>query len=70
MPSTRHTFSKCGHKGFGSHCHRCALADTLEKKAESAKNDTKKAELKAEVSRLRAPRAKKFGSFTPTVVEG
>lgn len=36
MPATRHRFSKCGHRGFGSTgCHRCELADKLEARAKS-----------------------------------
>lgn len=30
MPATRHSFGKCGHKGFGAECHRCAEADRME----------------------------------------
>ena len=38
MPATRHRFSKCQHKGFGSTgCHRCEQADKLEALATSLK---------------------------------
>lgn len=31
MPATRHRFTKCGHRGYGSiGCHRCETADKLE----------------------------------------
>lgn len=26
----RHTFSSCGHKGFGAYCHRCKEADRMD----------------------------------------
>ena len=30
MPVTKKTFAKCGHKGLGVYCHRCAEADRME----------------------------------------
>jgi hypothetical protein len=61
MPATRHKFSRCGHKGFGSPgpntqtgCHRCAQADKLE--ASLKENDKDYQAKKAEVARLRAPK--------------
>lgn len=54
MPANRHTFSNCGHKGWGGYCHRCKEADKLEAKSKQkgvAKEEVEK--LKAEVDRLR-----------------
>ena len=35
MPSTRGTFYKCNHKGWGGSCHRCDFADKLEAMAKA-----------------------------------
>ena len=56
MPARRHHFGKCGHFGFGGECHRCAQADALDAQAQKAKEGPKAAALKAEATRLRAPR--------------
>jgi hypothetical protein len=63
MPASRHAFSKCGHKGYGADCHRCALADKLDALAKTGKNKRKKSYghdwddvvLQTEVLRLRGP---------------
>lgn len=52
MPATRHRFGKCGHKGFGGFCHRCAQADALEKKLPKASAEAE-AKMKVEIARLR-----------------
>lgn len=33
----RKRFVKCGHLGFGQYCHRCQLADTMEKEGKEGK---------------------------------
>jgi hypothetical protein len=81
MPATRHTFGKCGHKGFGAECHRCQEAVRLEaigndkakaapigkqRKTEAFKG-WKKADFLAEAKRLALPREKR-NVYTPTVI--
>ncbi len=86
MPANRvhpRTFTKCGHKGFGAHCHRCAEGDRLiaigegkakpaqpgkHRRTEAFKGWSKDAFLK-EGNRLKAPRAKE-STFTPTADGG
>ena len=65
MPATRHTFKKCGHKGFGGHCHRCETADKLQAKFANKKASEESQKAADEVFRLRGPAKQKGGSFTP-----
>ncbi len=63
MPTTKMSFSKCGHKGHGAYCHRCDDAERLEKLADTPTDKRKshkewdEGALRAEAARLRAPRA-------------
>lgn len=67
MPTTRHRFSKCSHRGLGAQCARCQTAERLEAMAEIPKNKRKeglyqdwdKEQLLAEAKRLRGPQKKK-----------
>lgn len=64
MSATRHKFSKCGHRGFGSTgCHRCEAATNLEKNPKGLKPEA----VKAEVERLKGPQKKKGQPYTPNV---
>jgi hypothetical protein len=86
MPANRvhpRTFTKCGHKGLGAYCHRCAEGDRLiaigkgeakpaapgkNRRVESFKGWSKDAFLK-EGARLKAPRVRE-NTFTPTTEGG
>lgn len=67
MPATRHRFSQCGHKGFGSFCHRCAEATRLENVVLPTlkKNSDEFHRMKELVAHLRAP--KKRNKFVAEV---
>ena len=75
MSTTKNNFSKCGHKGRGAHCHRCADADRLEKLADvpqdkrTAFKDLDKAQLLAEAARLRGPQSTHRRLPEPTLPE-
>jgi len=52
MPSTRHKFLKCGHRGKGSICRRCDQAEKYKARAEKLKDSSEKTWLLAEARRL------------------
>lgn len=59
MPVTKNRFG-CGHKGLGTHCHRCAQADRLE---ELAKNPPAQvANTETDTENTKKPKKKKSTS--------
>lgn len=73
-------FSKCGHKGMGAFCHRCAEADRLEAIGNGEKKPVgtgrkdgkpvafagwKKEDFLAEAKRLRGPQSSRKGRQAP-----
>lgn len=76
MPNTKIRFSKCGHRGHGGHCHRCAEADRLEAMVDVPKTkrsksfqDWTKEQLLAEAARLRGPQGTRARHIEPTAPE-
>lgn len=68
MPATRHTFRKCGHKGFGANCHRCETAEKLQAKVANKKASEEVQKSVDEANRLLGPAKRKGGSsFTPNL---